>query len=271
MAALSTSRASTLDQLRQDLARRFPGSVEQSASATAGLKPGSSLLEAPVAWVEVEIGVGGLAWLAAWTLLHVAHDPRGRPALWVDTHGTYTPGDLLDLQGKLVIVRPEDPHEAHVAADLALRAGSFSIVALEMHRALHPKPLARLARLARAHAGGEPGAVRTPLVLWGVAPAFVAPPSGVPRTSFAEATAALVGALAGETQHASDASFIRALHTTDRLRPMDRAPDRRPPPANRAEGGSARADVDPSGGGVDERTGGRPHTGPPREYPIRTG
>ncbi|GAC1352298.1 MAG: hypothetical protein NVSMB1_13780 [Polyangiales bacterium] len=201
------------------------------------------------------MGDGGLSWLAAWTLLRLSSDPLGRPALWIDTHCTLTPGDLLDVtfpsatsaghatsagdlaeRGRLVIVRPADPHEAHIAADIALRTGSFSLIALEMHPALHPTPLARLRRLAAARVGSD---ARTPLVVWGEPPAFVAPPSGVPRTSFADALCAL---FEGASIHAARAArnegspaHSRSPHTTDRLRPLDRAADRRPsPPLPRA-------------------------------------
>jgi len=207
-----------LARLRSDLARRFPGAIVPQSSPSSRER----LRDAAIAWVEVGVGQGGLSWLAAWTLLRLANDPLGRPALWVDTHCTLTPGDLLDLQGRLVVVRPADPHEAHVAADVALRSGAFSLVALEMHRSLHPTPLARLARLAAARHGEG----RTPLVVFGEPPAFVGPPSGVPRTSFVEALGALFSG-ASDVEHV-DAP--RTPHTTDRLRPLDRAADRRPPP-----------------------------------------
>jgi hypothetical protein len=201
---------------------------------------------APFAWVECSVGQGGIAWLAAWTLLRIATDPLGRPALWVDTFGTLRPGDLLDLSERLVVVRPDDPHEAHVAPDIALRAGSFSLVALEMHPGLHPKPLARLARIAASRT--HEGSALSPVVLWGEPPAFVAPPSGITRTSFPDAVHALFEAL---TAHAEGADHVRTEpipaawrrpHTTDRLRPMDRAADRRPSPAgDHDDAGRARA------------------------------
>ena len=221
-------RSASFAQLREDLVRRFPGVVAPPPAAGRGplLQPSGAF-----AWVECSLGQGGIAWLAAWTLLRVAEDPLGRPALWVDTFGTLTPGDLLDLSGRLVVVRPDDPHDAHVAADIALRAGSFSLVALEMHRGLHPKPLARLARLATTHT--HDGRALTPVVLWGEPPAFVAPPSGVARTAFADAVHALFEALARGSDHARTEPFPadwRRPHTTDRLRPMDRAADRRPSP-----------------------------------------
>ncbi len=260
------SKQDMLAQLRSELSRRFPGAVAAPAQHP------SELLEAPFAWVEVALGQGGIAWLAAWTRLLLARDPLGRPALWVDTHGTYTAGDLLDLEGRLVVVRPSDPHEAHVAADIALRSGSFAFVALEMHRALHPTPLGRLARLA----GARLGEGRTPIAVWGEAPPFVAPPSGVPRTPLIHAVEALFSAFADEPDHVEPpprdayprpepaaAPYVlrerderdqrdqqergaptRAPHTTDRLRPLDRAADRRPPPpgaATRAAG--ARVDA----------------------------
>jgi hypothetical protein len=250
------SKHDVLAQLRNELSRRFPGAV-----APASQRP-SELLEAPFAWVEGALGQGGLAWLAAWTGLFLARDPLGRPALWVDTHGTYTAGDLLDLEGRLVIVRPSDPHEAHVAADIAIRSGSFALVALEMHRALHPTPLGRLSRLA----GARRGEGRTPIVVWGEAPPFVAPPSSVPRTPLLHAVEALFSAFADEPAHveppprdASSSSLAhvglaleggspaRAPHATDRLRPLDRAADRRPPPpvpAAGAPGGEPRGRVD---------------------------
>jgi hypothetical protein len=232
----------------------------------------SRLLElqrASFLWVEVAVGRGGLSWLAAWTLLRLADDPLSRPALWIDTHNTLTPGDLLDLEGRVVVVRPADPHEAHVAADIALRAGSFCLVALEMHRALHPNPLARLARLANArragsgvhaHPGvpvstGHEGEAHTPLILWGEPPPFVSPPSGIPRIAFADATAALLAdprVIPGEPPKDHDHDQYndaarelewRAPHTTDRLRPLDRAADRRPSPAGRAASGSPGGDV----------------------------
>ena len=240
--AAASGVSGSLAHLRQELSRRFPGAIlaiphdDRGERARDGDAP--LLQRSPFAWVEMAIGEGGLAWLAAWTSLVVARDPLGRPALWVDTHCTYTAGDLLDLEGKVVVVRPPDPHEAHVAADIALRAGSFSMVALEMHRALHPKPLARLARLATARAHSD--RTRTPLVLWGEPPSFVAPPSGVPRTPFNEAIHALYEGLARGAPHdqpeavpnahasgSATAAFTRALHTTDRLRPLDRAADRR--------------------------------------------
>lgn len=245
--------------------RRFPGVVPLEGDAISTRVPRDTtrarealraFRDAPFLWVEVALGQGGLAWLAAWTLLRLADDPLGRPALWIDTHSTLTAGDLADLEGRLVVVRPADPHEAHVAADIALRAGSFSLVALEMHRALHPTPLARLARLASARragsapraggASGEPSDAHTPLVLWGEPPPFLAPPSGIPRTSFVEVVSALVTdprLALPEEPHAHDPRFTEALvddafrapHTTDRLRPLDRAADRRPsPPAPRA-------------------------------------
>ncbi len=240
--------------------RRFPGVVPLEPEALSTRVPRDTararealraFREAPFLWVEVALGQGGLAWLAAWTSLRLADDPLGRPALWIDTHSTLTPGDLGELEGRLVVVRPADPHEAHVAADIALRAGSFSLVALEMHRALHPTPLSRLARLASARrAGSAPvraGAnehdapSHTPLVLWGEPPPFLAPPSGIPRSSFVEVVSALVTdprLALPEEPHAHDPRFTEALvddafrapHTTDRLRPLDRAADRRPSP-----------------------------------------
>ena len=253
-------RALALAQLRSELARRFPGAVLGGAHAHPSPSPSpripyprSPLHEAPFAWVESTLGEGGLAWLAAWTLLRIARDPLHRPALWVDTHGTLTPGDLLDLEGKLVVVRPADPHEAHVAADVALRTGSFSLVALEMHRALHPTPLARLARLARDRGGIDPrsesaaSSTATQVVVWGEPPAFVAPPSGAPRTPLADALHALFEGLvldgtpaapSGATHDDVREHILRSIqrgrapHTTDRLRPMDRAADRRPSPSS---------------------------------------
>lgn len=256
-------RGERLAQLRSDLVRRFPGAVALAPEA-AGPSPFrrddparaarlAALRNAPFLWTEVAVGQGGLSWLAAWTLLRLADDPLGRPALWIDTHSTLTAGDLTDLEGRLVVIRPADPHEAHVAADIALRAGSFSLVALEMHRALHPTPLARLARLANGRAAriapSAPSAVdsRTPVVVWGEPPPFVAPPSGIARTPFVEAVAALVSdprlvlsspapadapPTAGD-EESPDAPPARSPHTTDRLRPLDRAADRRasPPPA----------------------------------------
>jgi hypothetical protein len=266
------SKHDMLAQLRSELSRRFPGAVAPPAQHP------SELLEAPFAWVEVALGQGGIAWLAAWTRLLLARDPLGRPALWVDTHGTYTAGDLLDLEGRLVVVRPSDPHEAHVAADIAIRSGSFAFVALEMHRALHPTPLGRLARLA----GARHGEGRTPIAVWGEAPPFVAPPSGVPRTPLIHAVEALFSAFADEPDHVEPpprdvyprsepdtAPYVlrerltrderhernepdqhersaptRAPHATDRLRPLDRAADRRPPPSGAAAGASgARVDA----------------------------
>src|SRR5579859_1481373 len=138
---MPTDRTARFARLRDDLAHRFPGVVPTPRAPALHSST-------PFSWVECSLGEGGIAWLAAWTLLRLADDVHGRPALWVDTHRTLTPGDLLDLSGTLVVVRPDDPHEAHIAADIALRSGSFSLVALEMHRALHPKPLARLARIA---------------------------------------------------------------------------------------------------------------------------
>lgn len=222
-----------IEQLRHAIVQRFPS----AAVVPAGEGRVPSLRE-PVLWVEVAPGQGGLAWLAAWTLLQLADDPLGRPALWVDTHTTQYPGDLLDLEGRLVVVRPEDPGEAHIAADIALRSGSFSIVALELHRSVHPTSLARLTRLARH----DRGLGRTSLVLFGVPPPFLSPPSGVARTSFGAAVTALVGdprLLSGlvpppseDPDHVdSRAPPPRAPHTTDRLRPLDRAPDRRPSPS----------------------------------------
>jgi hypothetical protein len=255
------SKHDVLAQLRHELSRRFPGAVAPPS------QPASQLVEAPFLWVEVALGQGGLAWLAAWTRLQLARDPLGRPALWVDTHGTYTAGDLLDLEGRLVVVRPSDPHEAHVAADIAVRSGSFAFVALEMHRALHPTPLGRLARLA----GARHGEGRTPIVVWGEAPPFVAPPSGVARTAFLHAVEALFSALPADPEPVDaessrrDAAYspqpeappfvvgepergapTRAPHATDRLRPLDRAADRRPsPPAGRGAGGRVDAAAAP--------------------------
>jgi hypothetical protein len=266
-----SSKASALAQLRNDLVRRFPGAVaspivshpERQARYAGDAQRLAELRRQSFLWLEVTLGQGGLAWLAAWTLLRLADDPLGRPALWIDTHCTLTPGDLIDLEGRLVVVRPADPHEAHVAADIALRAGSFSLVALEMHRALHPTPLARLARLANArrvgtgtHTGGSSSSdlpsAHTPLILWGEPPPFVAPPSGIARTAFTEAVSALLGdprvstpvTDLSEPDH-DDLSF-RAPHTTDRLRPLDRAADRRPsPPPPRALSRSDMVDPDP--------------------------
>jgi len=229
------SSSSTLEQLRHELVQRFPGSFP--GIGAAGSVGGAALRKAPVLWVEVALGQGGLAWLAAWTLLRLADDPLGRPALFVDTYGTYHPGELLDLERRLVVVRPEDPAEAHVAADIALRSGSFSLVALELHRSLHPTALARLARLA----SGRRGEAHTPLVMFGTPPSFVSPPSGVGRTSFLEAVTALFGdprlvlgnesLLDQESDHAQPDHPTRLPHTTDRLRPLERAADRRPSPA----------------------------------------
>jgi hypothetical protein len=249
------SRAAAVAQLRSDLVRRFPGVVPLSGPSTspATRDPHAALRSAPFLWVEVAVGQGGLSWLAAWTLLRLADDPLSRPALWIDTHSTLTPGDLGDLEGRLVVVRPADPHEAHVAADIALRAGSFSLVALEMHRALHPTPLARLARLAgtRAATSSAPeGDARTSVVIWGEPPPFVAPPSGIARTPFSDAVSALLGdprlvlpspseALSSPLSNGERGDLdpersihARTPHTTDRLRPLDRAADRRasPPP-----------------------------------------
>ncbi|MFI5299029.1 MAG: hypothetical protein ACHREM_13110, partial [Polyangiales bacterium] len=176
-----------MEKLRSDLLHRFPAAFVSSSSSSSVMEGRAALREASFAWVEVPLGQGGLAWLAAWTSLRLEDDPLRRPALWVDTHRTLTPGDLLDLRERLVVVRPEDPHEAHVAADIALRSGAFCFVALEMHRALHPTPLGRLSRLA----SGRRGEGKTQLVLWGEPPAFVAPPSGVPRSTLAHAVAAL--------------------------------------------------------------------------------
>lgn len=262
-------RSAALAHLRHQLTQRFPGAVPASTSAVTherapqGEAARQRLVElqrASFLWVEVAVGRGGLSWLAAWTLLRLADDPLGRPALWIDTHNTLTPGDLLDLEGRLVVVRPADPHEAHVAADIALRAGSFSLIALEMHRALHPNPLARLARLANARRAGSgvhvhpgvpastsaEGEAHTPLIMWGEPPPFVSPPSGIPRIAFADATAALLAdprviphAPAHIDEPPKDDSHDhleqpeldwRAPHTTDRLRPLDRAADRRPSP-----------------------------------------
>ncbi|MGZ5971258.1 MAG: hypothetical protein ACXWP4_26490, partial [Polyangiales bacterium] len=125
-----------------------------------------------------------------------------------------------------------------------------SLVALEMHRALHPTPLARLARLAgtRAATSTSPeGDARTSVVIWGEPPPFVAPPSGIARTPFADAVSALLGdprlvlpsppeALSHPEQPGDldpeRSIHARTPHTTDRLRPLDRAADRRasPPP-----------------------------------------
>ncbi|MBI2394725.1 MAG: hypothetical protein HYV09_34470 [Deltaproteobacteria bacterium] len=263
------SRQAAFAQLRSDLVRRFPGAVALTPPAgPSRARDGARLSElrrAAFLWVETSVGHGGLAWLAAWTLLRLADDPLARPALWIDTHNTLTPGDLVDLEGRLVVVRPADPHEAHVAADIALRAGSFSLVALEMHRALHPTPLGRLARLASTRRAGSgvhnapsstastPEESHTPLVLWGEPPPFVAPPSGIARTSFADAVAALLAdprvvlptpADVPPSEQPDDSaelplpqlSHFRAPHTTDRLRPLDRAADRRPsPPSPRAD------------------------------------
>ena len=273
-----------LAQLRHQLVQRFPGAVATAAesptpsfdrahdrSHEAARNRLLELQRASFLWLEVGVGRGGLSWLAAWTLLRLADDPLSRPALWIDTHNTLTPGDLLELEGRLVVVRPADPHEAHVAADIALRAGSFSLVALEMHRALHPNPLARLARLANARRAGSgvhvrpgvpastdhEGEAHTPLILWGEPPPFVSPPSGIPRLAFADATAALLAdprVIPGEPpkdhdhDHLTDAARElewRAPHTTDRLRPMDRAADRRPSPG-RAAGVAGGDLVDPS-------------------------
>jgi hypothetical protein len=261
---LATDRAAALSQLRADLVRRFPGAIQPATIArhARGADPHAALRSAPFLWVEIGLGQGGLAWLAAWTLLRLADDPLRRPALWIDTHSTLTPGDLLDLEGRLVVVRPADPHEAHVAADIALRSGSFSLVALEMHRALHPTPLGRLARLASARRGpcglssesSVQGHAHTPLVLWGEPPPFVAPPSGIARTSFVEAVSALVGdprLVLPSEPHAHDPRFLeptpddalRTPHATDRMRPLDRAADRRAsPPPPRALGADLVAD-----------------------------
>jgi hypothetical protein len=272
------SRSAALAQLRHQLVQRFPGAVpamdvarsphdlrdRANHASEAARQRLLELQRASFLWVEVPVGRGGLSWLAAWTLLRLADDPLGRPALWIDTHNTLTPGDLLDLEGRLVVVRPADPHEAHVAADIALRAGSFSLVALEMHRALHPNPLARLARLAGARRAGSgvhakpgvpastdhEGEAHTPLIVWGEPPPFVSPPSGIPRIAFTDATAALLAdprvippaapsQMSPEHEppqeqphdHApADDLEWRAPHTTDRLRPLDRAADRRPSP-----------------------------------------
>jgi hypothetical protein len=270
----TTSRESALAQLRNDLVRRFPGAVaspivshpERQARYAGDAQRLAELRRQSFLWLEVTLGQGGLAWLAAWTLLRLADDPLGRPALWIDTHCTLTAGDLIDLEGRLVVVRPADSHEAHVAADIALRAGSFSLVALEMHRALHPTPLARLARLANARRVGtgthtasehaQGGDAHTPLIVWGEPPPFVAPPSGIARTAFTEAVSALLGDprvttpvtdLSEPNDHDDpDLTFRRAPHTTDRLRPLDRAADRRPsPPPPRAVPGSDVVDPDP--------------------------
>jgi hypothetical protein len=237
------ARQATLRQLRDDLVHRFPGAViptERSVESLArrAPRPRSPLHQAPFAWIEVGVGEGGLAWLSAWTLMQLASDPLGRPALWIDTHRTYKPGELLDLSGRLVVVQPEDPLEAHVAADIALRAGSFSLIAFEMHRALHPKPLGRLARLAHGEGPGGANEARTRVIVWGEPPPFVAPPSGVARTPFSEAIVALAEATFGteafEEHDGNDhdesfarGAFVRAPHATDRMRPLDHAPDRR--------------------------------------------
>lgn len=246
------SRETALAQLRSDLVRRFPAAVaapivspaiSREARRAGNAERLAELRRSSFLWLEVTVGQGGLAWLAAWTLLRLSDDSLARPALWIDTHCTLTPGDLLDLEGRLVVIRPADPHEAHVAADIALRSGSFSLVALEMHRALHPTPLARLARLANARRVGS-GESHTPLLLWGEPPPFVAPPSGIARTPFPEAVAALLAdprvslpIVTESDDDQADLSF-RSPHTTDRLRPLDRAADRRPsPPPPRAPRG----------------------------------
>ncbi len=223
-----------IEQLRHALVQRFPSAAVLPAAE--GRVPS---LREPALWVEVAPGQGGLAWLAAWTLLQLADDLLGRPALWVDTHSTYYPGDLLDLEGRVVVVRPEDPAEAHVAADIALRSGSFALVALELHRSVHPTALSRLSRLARQHDyRGERGPGHTSLVLFGVPPPFLSPPSGVPRTSFGAAVTALVGdrrlvlpPIESTTESLEEQHAPRLPHTTDRLRPLDRAADRRPSPS----------------------------------------
>src|SRR5262245_24210425 len=88
------SRAAAVAQLRSELAHRFPGVVPLSApSASKSRDPHGALRSAPFLWVEVAVGQGGLSWLAAWTLLRLADDPLSRPALWIDTHSTLTPGD----------------------------------------------------------------------------------------------------------------------------------------------------------------------------------
>jgi hypothetical protein len=258
--------------------RRFPGAVAAPVVSSAsqgwlpphgvptipgreGRREGNAqqleeLRRASFLWLEVAVGQGGLAWLAAWTLLRLADDPLSRPALWIDTHCTLTPGDLLDLEGRLVVVRPADAHEAHVAADIALRAGSFSLVALEMHRALHPTPLARLARLANARrVGNGSEEAHTPLIVWGEPPPFLAPPSGIARTAFPDAVSALLADRRLIIPSSTDADHLeldlddlppRTPHTTDRLRPMDRAADRRASPPNAI---SQRGDVvDPTSG-----------------------
>lgn len=274
-ASREDSRAAALAQLRHDLVRRFPGAVPVTPPTGRSRRDDAHLAElrrSAFLWVEANVGQGGLAWLAAWTALRLADDPLGRPALWIDTHNTLTPGDLIDLEGRLVVVRPADPHEAHVAADIALRSGSFCLVALEMHRALHPTPLARLARLASARRAGS-GVVRapsstasapeeshTPLVLWGEPPPFVAPPSGISRTPFHDVVSALLAdprvvlpeSPEPPTEQPDDSPELpafRAPHTTDRLRPMDRAADRRPSPSTARSGRSdlvdSTADHDP--------------------------
>jgi hypothetical protein len=231
--------------------------VESPSSSSRSTTNRASLRDATFAWVEVPLGQGGLAWLAAWTALCLDDDPLRRPALWVDTHRTFTPSDLLDLRARLVVVRPEDPHEAHVAAELALRSGAFGLVALEMHPALHPIALGRLARLASARRGDG----KSKLVLWGEPPAFIAPPRGIPRSTLADAIAALFEAASdrdlaslnrgvtadapaqsptiGRDAHAAyeRLSDVRSLDAAvlarapDRVRAMDRAADRRAPAA----------------------------------------
>lgn len=282
-------KAAALAQLRSELVRKFPGAVSTPQSRTRRDGHEAQLAElrrAAFLWVEANVGQGGLAWLAAWTALRIADDPLGRPALWIDTHNTLTAGDLADLEGRLVVVRPADPHEAHVAADIALRAGSFCLVALEMHRALHPTPLARLARLAGARRAGS-GVVRapastasspeeshTPLILWGEPPPFVAPPSGIARTPFAEVVSALLadprvstpepqpelGSPEAHDDSPDELPLFRAPHTTDRLRPMDRAADRRPPPPTPR---SARSDL------VDSTADDDPRRDEPPSFPPR--
>src|SRR5436309_1064107 len=103
-------KSAAVARLRSDLVRRFPGVVPLSAPSPSSRihDPHAALRSAPFLWVEAAVGQGGLSWLAAWTLLRLADDPLGRPALWIDTHSTLTPGDLVDLEGRLVVVRPAD-------------------------------------------------------------------------------------------------------------------------------------------------------------------
>ena len=141
-----------------------------------------AIWQARMLWIDAPLGTGGLSWLSAWTFLKLQADCR--PALWIDTHRTLVASELSELEDRLVVVRPADPRESLRAAQIGLKSGSFALVAVEMHRHLHPADLANIERMSHARSDSQ-------LILWGEPPPFLSPPRQLRPTPIAIARAVL--------------------------------------------------------------------------------